>query len=57
MDFKDTLLMPKTDFEMRGNLIKKEPVFIERWHNNDYYETFLKRNEGNEMFMLHDGLK
>lgn len=55
MDFKDTLLMPKTDFEMRGNLIKKEPVFIERWHNNDYYQAFLKRNEGNKMFMLHDG--
>lgn len=55
MDFKDTLLMPKTDFEMRGNLIKKEPVFLERWHNNDYYEKFLERNEGNEMFMLHDG--
>ena len=55
MDFKDTLLMPKTDFEMRGNLIKKEPVFIERWQNNDYYTQFLKRNEGHEMFVLHDG--
>ena len=24
MNYKDTLLMPKTDFEMRGNLPKKE---------------------------------
>lgn len=27
MDYKDTLHMPKTDFEMRGNLVKKEPKF------------------------------
>ena len=25
MDFKETLLMPKTGFEMRGNLPTKEP--------------------------------
>ena len=25
MDYKDTLLMPKTKFPMRGNLPKKEP--------------------------------
>ena len=25
-NYKDTLLMPKTDFEMRGNLPKKEPL-------------------------------
>ena len=55
MNYKDTLLMPKTDFEMRGNLTKKEPAFIERWHSNNYYEKFLERNEGKETFMLHDG--
>ena len=26
MDYKETLHMPKTAFEMRGNLPKKEPV-------------------------------
>ena len=31
MNYKDTLLMPKTDFEMRGNLPKKEPKYVERW--------------------------
>ena len=25
MDYKDTLLMPKTDFPMRGNLPNREP--------------------------------
>lgn len=27
MDYKETLHMPKTAFEMRGNLTKKEPGF------------------------------
>jgi isoleucyl-tRNA synthetase len=25
MEYKDTLLMPQTDFPMRGNLPKREP--------------------------------
>ena len=29
MNYKDTLLMPKTEFEMRGNLPKKEPKYVE----------------------------
>ena len=31
MDYKNTLLMPKTDFEMRVNLVKKEPGLLEAW--------------------------
>jgi isoleucyl-tRNA synthetase len=27
-DYKDTLLMPQTTFEMRGNLNKKDPEYI-----------------------------
>ena len=26
-DYKDTLLMPETDFNMRANLIEKEPKY------------------------------
>ena len=31
MEFKNTLLMPKTNFEMRGNLINKEPALVKKW--------------------------
>ena len=55
MNYKDTLLMPKTKFEMRGNLVKKEPKFIKRWQENDYYKQLLKSNENNESYILHDG--
>ena len=55
MDYKDTLLMPKTDFEMRGNLAKKEPKILERWQQENYYENLLKSSEGRESYVLHDG--
>ncbi|MGB4985457.1 MAG: isoleucine--tRNA ligase [Erysipelotrichaceae bacterium] len=55
MDFKETLLMPKTDFEMKGNLPKKEPEFLKQWLEMDLYHELLKMNEGNTPFVLHDG--
>ena len=36
MNYKDTLLMPKTEFEMRGNLPKKEPKYVERWQKEEH---------------------
>ena len=54
-DYKDTLLMPKTDFEMRAGLINKEPEYREMWNKNKIYEKALKANEGNPKFILHDG--
>ena len=31
MEVKETLLMPKTGFEMRGNLNVKEPKVLAKW--------------------------
>ena len=31
MDYKDTLSMNKSNFEMRGNLSMKEPILVEKW--------------------------
>ena len=55
MDFKETLHMPKTDFEMRGNLPKKEPGILEKWEKEDHYHKILAKNEGHEAYVLHDG--
>ena len=53
MSLKDTLLMPKTSFEMRAGLVNKEPVLIKRWESIDLYH---KMNEGKDKsFCLHDG--
>ncbi len=55
MDYKDTLQMPKTSFEMRGNLPKKEPQFQERWAEMNLYEKMLEKREDAKPFVLHDG--
>jgi len=54
-DFKDTLLMMKTDFSMRANLPEKEPVLVKKWEENKVYEKALKKNRGKPSFILHDG--
>ena len=53
MEYKDTLLMPKTRFEMRGKLPTKEPNFQKRW-----FEKIMKNaenREGCEAFVWYDG--
>ena len=55
MDYKDTLLMYKSNFEMRGNLNQKEPLLVETWKKENIYEQMnLNRKEAKE-FVLHDG--
>ncbi|MGJ9460616.1 isoleucine--tRNA ligase [Oceanobacillus sp. CF4.6] len=55
MDYKDTLLMPKTEFPMRGNLPNKEPKRQEHWDEINIYEKSLERTKGRPSFVLHDG--
>ncbi len=47
--------MPKTDFEMRGNLAKKEPGILKQWEDNNYYQNILEHHKGQKSFVLHDG--
>ncbi|MBU8877744.1 isoleucine--tRNA ligase [Bacillus sp. FJAT-29790] len=55
MDYKDTLLMPQTEFPMRGNLPKREPEIQEKWEEMNIYEKVQERTKGRPMFILHDG--
>ncbi|MEI4789007.1 isoleucine--tRNA ligase [Bacillus sp. FJAT-53060] len=55
MNYKDTLLMPKTEFPMRGNLPNKEPEIQEQWAEKDIYQMVLERTKGRPTFILHDG--
>lgn len=55
MDYKNTLHMPKTDFEMRGNLVKKEPKIQKRWQDIDLYGKMLEKRKDAQPFVLHDG--
>ncbi len=55
MDYKETLLMPKTEFPMRGNLPNKEPKRQEQWEEANLYEKSLERTKERPLFVLHDG--
>ena len=37
MEVNKTLLMGKTNFEMRGNLANKEPIMLQNWEKDDLY--------------------
>ncbi len=55
MDYKNTIITPKTDFPMRAGLPQLEPAMLERWNKIDVYGQLLKKNEGKPAFILHDG--
>ncbi len=55
MDYKDTLLMNKSEFEMRGNLSQKEPALVEKWKNERLYDEMNLNHKDAIEFVLHDG--
>lgn len=55
MDYKESLQMLDTEFEMRGNLAQKEPGILEEWEKDDHYHKILDKNKDHKPFVLHDG--
>lgn len=54
-EFKDTVNLGHTDFEMRANLANKEPKIQEEWVKNDVYNKRLEKNKGSKEYTIHDG--
>jgi isoleucyl-tRNA synthetase len=54
-DYRPTVFLPKTDFPMRGDLPKREPVILARWAEMDLYRRLREVAAGRKKFMLHDG--
>ena len=55
VEYKDTLLMPKTEFPMRGGLPTKEPQIQAQWNEMDINKLVLERTKDRPHFLLHDG--
>ena len=55
MNYKTTLSMPSTSFEMKANLNTKEPIFQKKWANLELEKLINIKNKNNEVFILHDG--
>jgi len=55
MEYKDTIFLPKTSFEMRANLPLKEPKILEEWDKQKIFKQLREKSKGKEKFVLHDG--
>ncbi|PAF42059.1 isoleucine--tRNA ligase [Helicobacter sp. 11S03491-1] len=59
MDYKDTLILPQTDFPMRGNLPINEPLRYHKWQKNRVYDKMknnrIQAEKNAQTFNLHDG--
>ena len=53
--YKDTLNLPKTSFDMKANLLAKEPAIQEKWKKQGLYAEIRERRCGEDRFLLHDG--
>ncbi len=54
--YKPTILLPATEFPMRGDLPRREPETLARWEAEDLYARIRGKTKGREKsFVLHDG--
>jgi isoleucyl-tRNA synthetase len=54
-NYKDTLNLPQTPFAMEAKLVQNEPQRLKKWREIDLYNQILKKREGAEKWILHDG--
>ena len=52
---KDTVFLPQTSFPMKGDLVRKEPLILERWKTSDIFSELRKISKGRKKFILHFG--
>jgi len=54
-NWKDTVLLPKTEFPMRASLAKREPDAIAAWKDAGLYQRLVEKRKNGPRFVLHDG--
>jgi isoleucyl-tRNA synthetase len=55
MNYKQTLNLPHTDFPMKADLPRREPLFLKRWAEIGLYGRIRAQSQGRPKFVLHDG--
>ena len=55
MNYKDTIRLPRTNFSMKGDLIKAEPEMLLRWEEMDIEGRISEARASSPSFVLHDG--
>ena len=54
-NYKDTVLLPKTDFPMKADLVVREPERLKKWEASGLYQRIVAKRKGSKTFILHDG--
>jgi isoleucyl-tRNA synthetase len=54
-DYRPTVFLPQSDFPMRGDLPKREPLLLARWARMELYRRLRAASKGRDKFVLHDG--
>ncbi len=55
-DYKSTINLPQTEFPMRGDLPRREPMWLAEWERVDRYAQIQQKTADREsVFVLHDG--
>jgi len=54
-NYKDTVLLPKTEFPMKADLVVREPARLEKWTSEGLYQKIQSKSKGRKSFILHDG--
>ena len=54
-DYKSTLNLPATDFQMKAELARREPELLRRWEAGGLYEKIVGAGKGRPRYTLHDG--
>ncbi len=55
VDYRSTLNLPDTPFPMRGDLPKREPLWVRDWEEKGIYKKLRAARTGAPKFVLHDG--
>jgi len=55
MNYKDTLLLPRTEFPMKANLAAREPEMLAEWERAGLYRQIQASRKEAPLYVLHDG--
>ena len=55
LDYKSTINLPQTDFPMKADLARREPLMLEAWERAGLYRKIREQSRGRRRFLLHDG--
>jgi isoleucyl-tRNA synthetase len=55
VDYKTTINLPHTDFPMKADLARREPLLLAKWGEQRIYQRIREVSRGRPPFVLHDG--